>query len=115
VDQCHVARRGALDLQPRRDLVDRCELASAVLGPDPLEAAQLALQVAVGAAERGQLRARHVERVQLGERVDHPVGDANPAVRVVEQGRDRGGEHVAEDLGHHVERDAEHVGVLAHQ
>ena len=75
----------------------------------PVEAAQLALQIAGRLAEPLQADLGEVDRVQLDERVDQFVGDPPALLGVVQRRRDRVGDHLAVHLLHHVERRADHA------
>ena len=77
------------------------------------EALQLPLQVALRAAEPGQVLVPGVERVQLDQAVDQLLGDL-PRPAVASQRRwQLAPQHPAVDVGHQVEGGADQLGVLA--
>ena len=106
-------RLGAVGGQPARDAVERRELTRAVALPQPGEARELALEVAVRAAEALEAGRAPVDRVEGDERVDERRAH-RAAVRLgVERRRHRLVDHDPVDPLHHVERRADHGVVVA--
>ena len=100
--------------QPRRDALDGGQIARAVVLPQPAEAPQLALEVALGPGrEVRQAGARQSTRVHLDERVDELLADPPALGRRVERGRHARRHDVARDALHDVERRADQRRVVA--
>ena len=95
--------------EPGGELRHERELARGVVLPERAEAADLALEVAVGAAEVGQARARDVHRVQLHQRVDEVATSPPARIAATQRRRQLVCHDVTAQLLHEVERHAEHL------
>ena len=101
--------------QPGADALHGGYLAGLVQLPQAEEPPHLAFEIAGRLAEVLEARRPPVHGVDLHERVDQLLADPAALRRRVQRGGDARDDHLALDALHHVERRADHRGVLAHR